>query len=378
MISFFLVILTTIVSDATASSFVTAWNVYRDDERFPRTIDLKGEHISLPTRYPKVKVELFETKNWKMHHDKLFDHEKYRSSDGVVKTFVDATVWRASSRTFFRNDVVFSASMRCHLQNPIVPYTAGRYKGTLEEAALISSEIWGEGYFHVVNEQVLSLGILGPLLRSNPDMRLITEGRSLATLRAYLLLLREDPDRRLFVLKDGESCFVQRLHVPYYSTCGCANAVSVRETREWLRSARTRRSNATDVVVVDRAERGHCKRCLRNTPEIVRSLTLAFPDRRVRRVVFGSMSLEEQADVVSRAELLVAPHGAGLTNMIFLPDHGKVLEIQNHPEYFNYAYVEMALALNLTYRSLPSLYDDYSQTDVDILTKTARRTIILA
>lgn len=90
------------------------------------------------------------------------------------------------------------------------------------------------------------------------------------------------------------------------------------------------------------------------------------------------MSLEEQADVVSRAELLVAPHGAGLTNMIFLPDHGKVLEIQNHPEYFNYAYVEMALALNLTYRSLPSLYDDYSQTDVDILTKTARRTIILA
>jgi len=46
-----------------------------------------------------------------------------------------------------------------------------------------------------------------------------------------------------------------------------------------------------------------------------------------RRLDPGTLSVQEQIDVFSRAEVIVAPHGAGLTNVTFSPPDVKVLEL---------------------------------------------------
>ena len=79
-------------------------------------------------------------------------------------------------------------------------------------------------------------------------------------------------------------------------------------------------------------------------------------------------------------EVFVAPHGAGLTNMIFLPDNGKVVEILNHPNYYNAVYSDLALNLGLVYRGISPLTTspttvDYSRADPAHVTRVVSNVI---
>ena len=49
--------------------------------------------------------------------------------------------------------------------------------------------------------------------------------------------------------------------------------------------------------------------------------------RGFQRLDPGTLSVQEQIDVFSRAEIIVAPHGAGLSNVTFSPRGARVLEM---------------------------------------------------
>jgi capsular polysaccharide biosynthesis protein len=79
-------------------------------------------------------------------------------------------------------------------------------------------------------------------------------------------------------------------------------------------------------------------------------MTLLEP-RGFRRLDPGTLSVQEQIDVFSRAEIIVAPHGAGLTNVTFSPPDVRVLEL------FPSTYVHLGLwaicqAIGAEYRYL--------------------------
>ena len=54
------------------------------------------------------------------------------------------------------------------------------------------------------------------------------------------------------------------------------------------------------------------------------------------RVVIGQMSFDEQIRLYAEVDVLLAVHGAGITNMVFMPPQSKVLEIgcRQHPATF--------------------------------------------
>jgi capsular polysaccharide biosynthesis protein len=56
-------------------------------------------------------------------------------------------------------------------------------------------------------------------------------------------------------------------------------------------------------------------------------LMAVLEPRGFRRLDPGTLSVQEQIDVFSKAEIIVAPHGAGLTNVTFSPPDVKVLEM---------------------------------------------------
>jgi len=263
--------------------------------------------------------------------------------------------------------------MRCLLSNTTPkPPPEGDFP-LIDEAVLSASQIWGEGYYHMLVEKAFMLAAARDVIEGNPSAKIIFE-RNYFQLTDFLGLIGIKPSQILIV---GPPVKVKRLHMTYYSTCGYDSAENTQLMRKWIRDKnpdvyKRDRASCRDIVILDRSESG-CKRCLLNTKDVVTQVRLAFPDRQVVHMVAGRMSVRDQMKTVANAEIFFAPHGSGLTNLIFLPLHGKVLEVENHPNYFHWGYYELALGLDLFYRAISPMR--VSDTAVDFSRVDPRKVV---
>ena len=225
-----------------------------------------------------------------------------------------------------------------------------------------------------MTEMGFMLGAARNVIENNPQAKIIVDGIQPGYLQFIRDILKLDPTNRLLVIRPFStfgSLKVKKLHMMFFMMCGYVSPMNQILTREWIRDLHPQiyssmmKTNSTskyvvengDVIVLDRNERGICNRCLDNTKEFVQSLNELFSNskqgqRVVRHVTLGRLSVYEQMVLFSKAELVIGPHGAGLTNMIYMPDNAKVLEIMNHDRYFNYAYYDMAVGFGLVYRGI--------------------------
>jgi capsular polysaccharide biosynthesis protein len=77
---------------------------------------------------------------------------------------------------------------------------------------------------------------------------------------------------------------------------------------------------------------------------------------RLRQLGFRICALEQMAvgdqiQLFASARLIVAPHGAGLANLVFSSPGGRLIELF-HPEHPNGCYQDLALAMGLTYEAI--------------------------
>lgn len=61
------------------------------------------------------------------------------------------------------------------------------------------------------------------------------------------------------------------------------------------------------------------------------------------------LSFEEQLKLMSQTRILISNHGAGLTNMIFMPNNGIVFELKGTANTINNCFFKLADALGLKY-----------------------------
>jgi capsular polysaccharide biosynthesis protein len=67
-------------------------------------------------------------------------------------------------------------------------------------------------------------------------------------------------------------------------------------------------------------------------------------------IVFAEdLTFSDQVNLASTANLLVSNHGAGLTNMLFMPEGANVLELRQRDDSINNCYFTLASALGLNY-----------------------------
>lgn len=89
------------------------------------------------------------------------------------------------------------------------------------------------------------------------------------------------------------------------------------------------------------------------------------------------LSLAEQIKLFSQADVLVANHGAGMSNMLFMKDNSKIIElyrdISPHQEFMNICYYRLAEKLGFEYnvhfikpRLLPGVELDRTDCEVDV------------
>jgi capsular polysaccharide biosynthesis protein len=64
---------------------------------------------------------------------------------------------------------------------------------------------------------------------------------------------------------------------------------------------------------------------------------------------FEEYSLIKQIEIMQQTKTLIGLHGSGLTNMLFMPHNGNVIELRNYGDAHNNCYFSLASDLNMNY-----------------------------
>ena len=68
-------------------------------------------------------------------------------------------------------------------------------------------------------------------------------------------------------------------------------------------------------------------RVIQNEPELIEGLKQRFPDANIVAKEFFEMTFKEQVTLMQQADILVGMHGAGLANLVYMPQSSHVIEL---------------------------------------------------
>lgn len=105
--------------------------------------------------------------------------------------------------------------------------------------------------------------------------------------------------------------------------------------------------------------RRHKTRFIENEDELLEECKQTFPH--LTWVIFDHLSIEDTAQMFSKAAVIVAPHGAGLTNMIFSPRGTAIYEFMPVEEP-NVCYWHLSELLGNTYTMIPTPSDSATRS----------------
>jgi len=223
----------------------------------------------------------------------------------------------------------------------VTNYLLRRTRKVEGRAAWITDD-WGGGFFHwiadsltrlyTIKDEARELTLLLPNLHAS-------HGFVLPSLAPFRL-----GDVR-FVEPD-ETLLCERLVVPMHTApSGHYDEEILRGVRGLLLDAYGAPFSASEGERLYISRGRALKRKIANEEEVVRVLS-GFGFRVLQT---ETLTFEEQVETVSRARFLISNHGAGLTNMLFVRDGGRVLELRHQADRANNCYFTMASALGLEY-----------------------------
>jgi len=134
--------------------------------------------------------------------------------------------------------------------------------------------------------------------------------------------------------------------------------------REWHRPSSVDGSADLHVYL---SRRRAAKRSMGNEQELEETLA----QRGFRIVYAEDLTLLEQADLFSRARVVVAPHGAGLSNLVWRRGPCHVLEVFP-ADFHNDCFARLSVMLGFTYEHISCNRDDHSAGVVHIPSVTSR------
>lgn len=213
-------------------------------------------------------------------------------------------------------------------------------KHTREQNVLWISDDWSDNYFHW-----LCLAL--PILLTYPEY-----------IKSSLLLL---PDKLRefdyvssslkifgvenfeFIDKD-EIVICENLVLPkFYTKYGLFNKPLVKKVRQKLNDSVSDEAENFDKIYITRRKADNRK--LLNDEE-----TIAILEKYDFRVICAEdYTLKEQIKIFKSAKYLISIHGAGLTNMLYMPEGSSVWEFRKNDKKVNNCFDYMATALDLNF-----------------------------
>lgn len=208
----------------------------------------------------------------------------------------------------------------------------------IESEVLWITDYWSNGYFHWIADALARLYVVRD--RVNALLLLLPAGYErldyvLSSLDAFRV-------KKLFIAP-GDVVQCRSLQMPTHTApSGHYNEAIIRGVRNVLLSAYGDSDRGEKIYI---SRRHATKRRIANEDEVGQVLSrFGF-----QTIYAEELSFAQQVKICSRARCLVSNHGAGLTNMLFMPENGSVLELRHQTDSVNNCYFTLASALNLNY-----------------------------
>ena len=225
--------------------------------------------------------------------------------------------------------------------------TASRAKVVRElDTAVVIAQFWGESYYHAMTEDLPRLAFVFNVLESEyPNATILSYPQSLITPRSrgYLWnnLLGLPHGQKWEPYGDDVTYHARTLVIPTATRCGHGQPGALRLLRDRIFA------NAPHVLrdTIDRFHARHpgvlegertiiavqwrAYRRLLNHDDLVAALASEFSNACTAIEFFGNETMEETIVLHHNAGIIVGPHGAGLSNILFARSDTAVIEI--HP-----------------------------------------------
>ncbi|CAN0214375.1 unnamed protein product, partial [Ectocarpus fasciculatus] len=225
------------------------------------------------------------------------------------------------------------------------------------EKVFVIAQYWGDGYFHFLVESLPRITVMLDILRGNPDIKIAVHApnKSHQSRRGYMNqfmeLLGMDRSRLVFVQNEIHADFAI---LPSSTACGNPDTQLVNMLRHALLQAMYPSTGGAppqlprpQIVLIVRTT----KRGLKNNNQVREALRQNFPSYDIVEFL-GTGPILSQLQTFATASLIVAPHGAGLSNMIVSPLHTPILEIG--PPECSACYLHLAVKLQHIYARHPA------------------------
>ena len=180
-----------------------------------------------------------------------------------------------------------------------------------EEEVFTIAQFWGEGFFHATSENLPRLSPWSEFLRTNSQVKIHVRTNH-EFLRQMLHSLGLDPSRIITGTRR-----VKILYMPAGSSCGRSTAFTTQLlSLEFRQAMKTPPEPRKSIVVIKRS----AKRFFKNHHRIFNMIlnSTKYTDINVELFTDENLpTLEETMAMFNRAFLVVGPHGAGETNLLF-------------------------------------------------------------
>ena len=222
----------------------------------------------------------------------------------------------------------------------------------LYDEVFVIAQFWGEGYYHRNMEMLPRLGPYLYFLQQYPHVKIHTAGDG-AKMKEFMVVLGLDPDR----LTSGD-IRAGIVHLPQSTGCGGTSQVQGTQilskhfqdyAKEHFGKVRKRA-----IVLVKRSFR---RRLLYHDEILARMKNISL-DYNLEFIHFDDMDLpdlKETIRIFNKAFVIVGPHGAGLSNMLFSKPGTLIIEGMCDLPHINTCFQMGAHILGHRYHGIPSI-----------------------
>jgi Glycosyltransferase 61 len=217
-----------------------------------------------------------------------------------------------------------------------------RRSRSIEGDVLWIVDDWSNGYFHWLTDVLTRLYVM----RDRLDDFVLLLPRDYEELEFVQPSLRSFGVKSVEFIRQNEVLRCRRISMPTHTApSGHYNEEIIRGVRNVLLQAYgdpAYRGKGERIYI----SRGRAlKRRILNEAAVLDVLT----EFGFQTIYAEDLPFEKQVKTFSRARYLVSNHGAGLTNMLFMPQGGSLLELRHHMDRINNCYFTLSSALDLNY-----------------------------
>ena len=197
---------------------------------------------------------------------------------------------------------------------------------------------WSQGYFHWFTE-VLPRLISANSIYNNYAVLIPEEWEKISFIKESMIIF----NRKILFYSLRKKIKVRNIVAPSHLLPAQFDPEQILKVRQKFREYDEFNSVADQNVYISR--RKSKRRYITNEDSVKELLELwGF-----KIVYMEDLDFQQQRKLMYQTDILISNHGAGLTNMIFLQDNRKIIELKSDSDDINNCYFNLARALNHSY-----------------------------